>query len=546
MQRSLGSWLPITLILICATVLLTWRLDAIYLWQDEAATAVLAERMLKYGKPLAYDGRNLITMDSMADEDRATLHLRTGDPEAMLKYLVARKDFRADTTWVNQPWGQFVAAAVSLGILGHGTWQARLPFALAGIATVLLLYLLVLRVFRDRGLALLSAALLVANVFWVLNARQARYYALSSLFLVLSVTAFLRWQRGARWGAALFVLAGWLYFQSDFGSFFPTMGVLALVAAVASWPRIGRAVGVFAILGASIAPFGWYYGIHDRVRNPIFPIEGRIAGTLYNANQFILAFPILLLAAWLVWWKRKELSRELSLLLASSLGVIATLLVWVPTIAPAPFIRYMIQVVPLAALVTAWTISWAAGALASLARTPSLRPWAMAVLSLLVAGTGVASAPAVLVTLAVSDKRPPLNTGIRPELTLAASDIFVPRPDPNRLSIEALRPLLRPRDEILVNYEDVPFMFYTDALVRGGIAAFRVEDVSAPPPRFAVIRQSVPFVHWPVFQREFGRHQWQRIPTGAPDVRWGNFVDPNFWPSPASAPELIIGERVGP
>src|SRR5512137_2012600 len=132
--------LPITVVLACAAALLLWRLDAVYLWQDEAATAVLAERMLKYGKPLAWDGRNLITMDSMADEDPATLHERTGNVDAMLRYLVARKDFRADTTWVNQPWGQFVAAAASLGVLGHGTWQARLPFALAGLATVLLLY----------------------------------------------------------------------------------------------------------------------------------------------------------------------------------------------------------------------------------------------------------------------------------------------------------------------------------------------------------------------------------------------------------------------
>ena len=170
----------------------------------------------------------------------------------------------------------------------------------------------------------------------------------------------------------------------------------------------------------------------------------------------------------------------------------------------------------------------------------------MAGLGLVIAATGAAPAPAVLTALVLTNYRPPLNAGIRPELAMAASDIFLPRSDPNRLSIEAIRPLLRPEDEILVNYEDVPFMFYTDARVRGGVAAFRVEDHSVPPPRFLVIRKSVGFVHWPTFQRELSLHQWRRIPSGAPDVRWGNFVDPGFWPVPTDASEIIVGERTGP
>src|SRR5574342_446389 len=212
--------------MLCASALLLWRLGAVYLWQDEAATAVMAERMLRYGKPLAYDGRNVITMDSFVDEDPSTVGQRTGSAEAALRYLVARGDFRADTTWVGQPWGQFVAAAASLGLLGHGTVQGRLPFALAALATGLLLYLLAARVFEDRALATLAAALLVANAFWILHSRQCRYYALSSLLLLLSVAAFLRWQRGARWGVPLFVLTAWLYFQADFGSFFPSVALL--------------------------------------------------------------------------------------------------------------------------------------------------------------------------------------------------------------------------------------------------------------------------------------------------------------------------------
>ena len=50
--------LGLAMIAVLAAVLLFWGLADPYLWQDEAATAVLATRMLRFGKPLAYDGVN--------------------------------------------------------------------------------------------------------------------------------------------------------------------------------------------------------------------------------------------------------------------------------------------------------------------------------------------------------------------------------------------------------------------------------------------------------------------------------------------------------
>jgi hypothetical protein len=92
--------------------------------------------------------------------------------------------------------------------------------------------------------------------------------------------------------------------------------------------------------------------------------------------------------------------------------------------------------------------------------------------------------------------------------------------------IDWLRQNAAPADEILINYEDLPLMFYLPNPIRGGIAAFRAEDDAKTPPTFLVIRQSVPFVHWPVFQREAGRYQWMEVPVKAPDVLWGNNPDP--------------------
>ena len=47
-------------------LLLFWGLSDKYLWQDEAATAVLAERLVKYGSPLAYDGTLLSKTSGVA------------------------------------------------------------------------------------------------------------------------------------------------------------------------------------------------------------------------------------------------------------------------------------------------------------------------------------------------------------------------------------------------------------------------------------------------------------------------------------------------
>ena len=478
--------LPIAAVMLCAAVLLTWRLGAVYLWQDEAATAVMAERMLKYGKPLAYDGRNLITMDSFVDEDRSTIRERTGSAEAALRYLVERRDFRPDTTWVGQPWGQFVAAGASLGLLGHGTWQARLPFALAALATVLLVYLVAMRVFEDRATAVLAAVLLTGNAFWILHSRQSRYYALSSLMMLVSVAAFLRWQRGGRWGAPLFVLAGWTYFQCDYGSFFPSMGVLALVAAASGWPRLGRPAGVFAALGVTVAPFAWYYGIFSRIRNPTDPFEIRLAGSVYNVNQYVIALPALAVAGWLLWRKRQGAAPGAGAAAGRGDGDHRRPGAVGGCRGARPFHRYFVVLTPLAALVSAWTVAELAALAVSWSKTPRVRVP-------VIAGGGLVLVATCLVAAPVSALDPWPEDAPRPGRASRApghgpGDLRrAPRPQPP--GHRGAPPAAPGRRRILVSYEDIPFMFYTDARIRGGVAAFRAED--QPPPRFLVIRRSV-------------------------------------------------------
>src|SRR6187399_2461584 len=120
-RKPVLEWMSVALIVGAAAVLLFWRLGAIYLWQDEANTAVLAVRMLKSGKPLAYDGVNLLSNDNFAAEDRVEIGTRTANPKAAVDYIIGRGDLKADMSWIFQPWGQFVVAAASIQALGQTT-----------------------------------------------------------------------------------------------------------------------------------------------------------------------------------------------------------------------------------------------------------------------------------------------------------------------------------------------------------------------------------------------------------------------------------------
>lgn len=519
-----------------AALLLFWRLDANYLWQDEAATAVMSARLLDHGKPLAYDGVNLISNDNFTHEEYPTIELATRNPAISIAHCLARGDFKPDTTWTYQPWGQFVATAASFAALGRTTFAARLPFVLAALATVVLTWLLVRRYTGDPFLAGIATTLLVLNGFWILHARQCRYYALSSLMLVVTLWCYARWQwEGKRFAAALFVAAAWCWFHVDYGTLWP---VLAVLFADALWHRRGRErIGplvVGAMLAAVIAPFAVYYELGSRISVQSRTWIQRFETNLFNLNHYLVPVLVVAAAIALLARLRSRLIEPERRLVAIGCGAFVALALWVPTVAPEGFLRYVLAAAPLCALATAWVAVRALGRFG--------RP-AVVAGAALVAFTPWLSAPIRLVM------KPQLWTKpdgiVRAETRDMLSEVFRERPDPNRIVVEWLKANAEPTDEILVNYEDVPLMFYLPNPIRGGIAAFRAEDDAKSPPKYLVLRTSVPFVHWPIFKREVDRYRWSEIAVNAPDVMWGNNPDPmGRFHDPAQAKPLIFARRM--
>jgi hypothetical protein len=397
-----------------------------------------------------------------------------------------------------------------------------------------------LRFLRSHLIATLACALLTLNVYWLLHSRQARYYPVTSLFFVLTLIAYARWQQGVRWGAAVFVGVAWCWFQVDYGTVWPMFGVLFLDAFVRAlrtdWKSAWKPFATGLALAAAIAPFIFFYRLASRQSGLLGTWLQRFKGAVFNINEYVVPLVLVLAALVLVVIRWRRLPPMESRLIVLGCAMVAVLPFWVATVAPMTYVRYVIMAAPVGAMLIAWLFVRAMGSHASrwawlACAVVALTPWLCLPLSAF--GTAL--------------RRPASGMMLRSELALIRTDILEHRADPNRLVIEWLQAHSSPADEILVNYEDLPMMYYLPNRIRGGVVAFRAEDDRVTPPRFAILRRTVPFVHWPVFAREVARYYWSPVPVKAPDIRWGNNPDPDGHRQDRTrAPDLLFFERREP
>ncbi len=557
MKSSVGTDRAATLVVAgLAAALLLWNLGVRYLWQDEAACAVMAERLMETGAPRGYDGVNLITMDFSTPMEIETIDERTGDPFVALRHYVEKGDFKDDTTWTGQPLGQFLLAGLSMAAFGKGTFQARLPFALCAVLASVVFFRLCRRRFADPLVACIAVALLLGNVYWLLHMRQCRLYAPSSLLLVTTLASYLRWQDGRRFGALLFGASAWTWFQFDFGTVWPALAVLG-VDALRSRSR-GRVevLAVFAAIGAVIAPFVFYYEMFDRLKDPISGWVHRVGVLASFLNRYQLPFAIALVAWALRRWRSSHHPPGERRVIGLALWLVGAQFLWITSVSPYYFYRYVVGLTPLSCLVVAWVVIELAAGRAGDA------PWRprRAVPALLLGAIGILTPWFTIPATWVIPKKfgpPSRETGLRWELRAIASDLGGNAPDPNREVVEFLRPRLGPQDEVLINYEDVPLMFYLDNPIRGGIPCFRVEDPEGTQPRFCVLRHSadhrllegfgyIGFIPPAPYRRVLAEGTWIERELGIKDVKWSNNPDPlghySHWLSGAEPIEVF--ERV--
>lgn len=196
-ERSLSrqTWIPdllyrhwpLALLVAVATVLVLANLGADHLWEDEGDTAVLAANILRHRLPVAWDGVTFVAPDYGQRLTRSFV-------------------------MVSHPWLQYYAAAASFALFGETPWAARFPFALAGLATIVLVYVMTANLLRSRLAAISAAILLTLNVQFLLFSRQARNYSFHALLTCLLVWQFQRLR--SRRDAAVLAGIGILLFHT--------------------------------------------------------------------------------------------------------------------------------------------------------------------------------------------------------------------------------------------------------------------------------------------------------------------------------------------
>ena len=233
--------LAIAALALCAAALF-WRLDGVPLWRDEATTAVWGRLMAESGSLLPYaferDAGQLLVQDDDGHDVNSRLL------PAMQSYL------------------QFYVSAAGHKLLGDGTLQARLPFAVVGLGSLLLLYRLGVLLGGPQWLPLALPIAASASIYFLHAARQGRYYILvvfATVLLLVQVARYLRDPAlGKRWMFYVqLCLIGCLLYLSNYLSFAATWLALGLFLLLTDRPALVRLCGASAVLAAVLGAEFW-------------------------------------------------------------------------------------------------------------------------------------------------------------------------------------------------------------------------------------------------------------------------------------------------
>ena len=531
---ALAPWVAarfVWLLVIAGTVLLLTNLGNIYLWQDEAETALLSQRLGTYGLPLAFDGRNLIRQ---APRD---------------------VQYTADYIWVYHPWLPFYLTTLSFALLGPTTFAARLPYALAGLGTIMLLYSSTRRHFQDRRVAVLGATFLLLSVPFALHARQCKYFPFAALFTVAALDAYLRLHQESGTGFALpyFILAGFFLFQSNFGAFVPLMAALAVHFFLSRprWAQVKRMALAVGILVLFVVPWAIYLQAWARGRFTfdVYRFIGHLVHYGVYITGWVLPLPLVLLFAYFYIRGRKGLNlgaSEASVLRLYILVMLITLLFLSETFIWMYF-SYIVQLVPLLMVFLA---------LAVLKVVDRSRVLGYMLIGLLVATNVLHVFPYVLPLtrefkwaslaprryLAETDALIATAGRARFDLANYCYELVHDYDGPNEGIVLFLRENASPGDIVLANYGELPIAFYTGLDIAGGLSGYRLDRVGQP--QWVVNRRDGPYRDEVAQIIAQGNYEAVEIPY--PDLPWGNRPVPEYhkFATVHGVPNVVIHRRL--
>ncbi|MFH1135010.1 MAG: glycosyltransferase family 39 protein [Pseudomonadota bacterium] len=516
------------LALLLAGFLLFHNLGQRPLWQDEAETACLARNVLKFGTPLAFDGKNLISQEE---------GLEFGSDDGRL--------------WRWSPWLQIYLQALGFLIFTPGTFAARFPFAVCGWLTILFSYRIVLRASGDLAWARTTAGLLSLSVPFILFARQGRYYAAGSLLAVLILYFFQDFRRNDLSAPTLAALAATGLFYANYILFFSYLAGISLAVLVfyrgeitsrqAAW-GLGL-TGVLLIPGLLIYRMGRQAGLFD-----LALAWQNLGSYLVDFFLFFLPLPVALYVVFVAiapLFSRTRPQPDEPRKFVLFLGLAILINISCLALAPLVFTRYLVHLFPAAAVIAAWVA----------VRAFRFNGFSGVLLFILLGATNFLHI--IPLDLPGKVKRPwyaSFNTLICPDipLRLYLAEIFGERQDVNQCAIDFFRKNAGEEDTVLATYGDLPLIFYTDLQVFGGLQG-RVPPPGLLPdwilvrPFFGLARSGDFFRSDGYLMKKIDlERQYEKILLDCPAELWGARADPyvhRFLPVPEPFTRLAVYKK---
>jgi hypothetical protein len=518
-------------ILALAAVLIFANLGTRFLWDDEAETALLARNVLRSGLPLGWDGRDLISQECGIELDENYVARRHG-------------------------WFPIYLVAASFKLLGADTMPARLPSAVLGWLSVLSTYVLARRIFRDQRTALLSAALLTVSVPFLLYVRQSRYYAAAIFATIWAVFFFLAAMEGRRFAWLGLALSLVLMFHSLIPMAVGAVLAFAIVFAldrhrqpvaqllIAAGLTVGLTVPWLLIYGLPWMP-SFATGASAGAWAPLVGWTENLAFYLAAIDRRVLPLlvPVTLVAGLYVTRGRRTLDAPPAGRGPRLLLVFAVVYLLFVAVYPQPFFRYVVSLLPVLALLTAWlaTRLWKINRLVAVAAL------------LVIATTDVLHGRIVFFGPSFRS----FTTQVRSPLLSYLDEITSHDQGPIEAIVRHLRQAARPGERLFISYGDLPLRFYTDLEIRGGQGCQSLSGWSLPD--WLVIRYFVTFRQdgAPPRHHENRRlmHEYigalpqrayQAIELPVVDTIWENIPEPGHhtFRAPTDGPRVVIHRRI--
>ena len=330
--------LDVAILLVISAGLIFSNLGNMYLWQDEAQTALISKTILTHGVPLGYDGKNYFSQE-------------------------LGKEYGKGYVWRWHTWLPFYVLAGFFAAFGTSNFACRLPFALAGIGTVILTYFFAGSLWHTRRSAVLAAILLLLNVPFLLLARQCRYYSMTALFSVAALYAYSEILKGRKYATPAFVISACLLFHTFYVYVPALLGAAIIHSAIFRRDRLKLVLAASIIAGAINLPWMiWLSNVY--VPGPaesgvMYQTASRAIGFVVTIGKYLclpalLVLPLLAMAHLRI--RRRERPRadpEIVQHLVLLLLFAALVLIILGRTSPGPFFRYLAPLVPVIIMIEA-------------------------------------------------------------------------------------------------------------------------------------------------------------------------------------------------